>query len=336
MVKRGAALLLIPVLLMACNFPFVAGPAVTPTLPQLPTETATTALTSTMVPTDTPIVPTEVPATATATEVPISGHIVYSCYIDDNDDICIMNADGSGQHQLTHNPATDFYPSLSPDGKTVLFSSNRDGHFEIYSMDVDGSDQTRLTKDIGNLYAPAFSPDGSQIVFTNEGAHYQHIWLMDKNGKNPRDLTESDSNNIDPTWAPNGQAIAFVSDRNGYNQLFIMPAGGGEAFAVTSDQPYPNGRNSWSPDMSTLAFYSGTTTKMDHNIYLVSPSGHNLHQITTSGDNLAPSFSPDGSWIAFASYRDAVNQVYIMHTDGSNAKRLTFTSYSCWQPRWGP
>jgi len=285
---------------------------------------------------DTPLIPTEAQVTATVTAVPVSGHIVYSCYIDDNDDICIMNADGSDQAQLTHNPATDFYPSLSRDGKIILFSSNRDGHFEIYSMNTDGSNQTRLTKDIGNLYAPEFSPDGSQIVFTNQGVHYQHIWLMNKDGKNPHALTEGNFNNIDPTWAPNGQAIVFVSDRNSYDQLFIMSADGSSAFAVTTGTPYPNGRSSWSSDLSTLAFYSGTAAKLDRNIYLVSPSGHNLRQITVSGDNLAPSFSPDGNWIAFTSYRNAVNQVYIMRPDGSSVQRLTYTSYSCWQPRWGP
>ncbi|MGD0707723.1 MAG: DPP IV N-terminal domain-containing protein [Anaerolineaceae bacterium] len=336
MVRKSAALAFILFLLVACNFPLVRGLATTPTLSPTSTPVIADTETPTQAPTETPLVPTEAPAIATATAIPVSGHIVYSCFIDDNDDICIMNADGSDQRQLTHNPATDFYPSLSPDGKTILFSSNRNGHFEIYSMNVDGSNQTRLTNNIGNLYAPAFSPDGSQIVFTNEGDHYQHIWSMNRDGKNPHPLTEGDNNNIDPTWAPNGQAIAFVSDRNGFNQLFIMSADGSNPFAVTTDAPYPSGRSSWSPDMSTLAFYSGTAAKLDRNIYLVSPSGHNLRQITDSGDNLAPSFSPDGNWIVFTSYRDAINQVYIMLTDGSNAQRLTFTSYSCWQPRWGP
>ena len=105
---------------------------------------------------------------------------------------------------------------------------------------------------------------------------------MNQDGKNPHPLTEGDFNNIDPTWAPNGQAIAFVSDRNGFNQLFVMSADGSNPFAVTTDAPYPNGRNSWSPDLSTLAFYSGTAAKLDRNIYLVSPSGHNLRQITQS------------------------------------------------------
>jgi TolB protein len=336
MVKKSAALAFILIILLACNFPLVRGLATTPTLPFTSTPVIADTETSIPVPTETPLIPTDMPATATATAMPVNGHIVYSCFINENDDICIMNADGSDQRQLTHNPATDFYPSLSPDGKTILFSSNRNGHFEIYKMGVDGSNQTRLTKDIGNLYAPAFSPDGSLIVFTNEGAQYQHIWVMNQDGKKPHPLTEGDFNNIDPTWAPNGQAIAFVSDRNGFNQLFVMSADGSNPFAVTTDAPYPNGRNSWSPDLSTLAFYSGTAAKLDRNIYLISPSGHNLRQITQSGDNLAPSFSPDGNWIVFTSYRDSVNQVYIMNTDGSEVQRLTHTTYSCWQPRWGP
>ena len=65
----------------------------------------------------------------------------------DGNEIYVMNADGSGQTQLTNNSAIDGYPAWSPDGTRIVFSSNRDGNYEIYIMNADGTNQTRLTDD---------------------------------------------------------------------------------------------------------------------------------------------------------------------------------------------
>ncbi|MCK6585869.1 MAG: hypothetical protein L6Q49_22415, partial [Anaerolineales bacterium] len=69
---------------------------------------------------------------------PPSGKIVFACYIKQIDQICLMNADGTNRVQLTDFQATAFYPSISPDGNTIYFSSRQSGGFEIYSMDVNG------------------------------------------------------------------------------------------------------------------------------------------------------------------------------------------------------
>ena len=74
-----------------------------------------------------------------------------------------MHADGSDTVNLTNNPAGDFFPSWSPDGMTVAFSSFRDGNWEIYTIDVDGTHPINLTNYSAVDIDPSWSPDGTKI-----------------------------------------------------------------------------------------------------------------------------------------------------------------------------
>ena len=256
-----------------------------------------------------------------------SGKIVFTCYINQIDQICIMNADGTGRKQLTHSPTTAYYPSLSPDGQTVYFASNQSGAFEIYSIDINGNGLQRLTNKIGSLAAPELSSDGQRIIFANSG---NGLWVMSPNGSSPHAITSKDD--IDPTWSPDGSMIAFASNRQGQRQLFVANANGKKVEKVT-DLKQMGGRSSWSPDGTKLAFYRGPDG--DHDIYVINIDGTGLERLTDGGDNLGPSWSPDGQWIAFTSFRDGNNEIYIVRPDGSHETRLTNSPTSDWQPRWG-
>lgn len=272
-----------------------------------------------------PLIPSPVP-TYGVTDPP-TGKIAFACYVKQIDQICLINADGTNRRQLTDFDATAFYPSLSPDGTIIYFSSRQSGNFEIYSIPVNGGNSKRLTNGIGSLYAPELSPNGEWIVFAKQG---DGLWLMRPDGKNPRPLTDRDD--IDPTWSPDGLMIAFASSRAGDRQLFVMNADGTNIRQVTSLDNM-GGRSTWSPDGTRLAFYRGS--RGDRNIYIINVDGTGLVQLTNGGDNLGPSWSPDGNWIAFTSFRDGNNEIYLIHPDGTGLTRLTDSPISDWQPRWG-
>ena len=258
------------------------------------------------------------------------GKIVFTCFINQIDQICLMNADGSGRRQLTNFEATSFYPSLSSDGDTIYFSSRQTGNFEIYSMNLRGRGLRRLTGGLGGLYAPERGEE--RIIFTNNSDGAQRIWIMRSDGNNPHAIT-SGPEDIDPTYSRDGMFIAFASSRTGQRQLYVMDRDGGNLRQITN-LPDMGGRSTWSPDGRRLAFYAGPAEH--HNIYVINADGTGLVQLTNGGDNLGPSWSPDGQWIAFTSFRDGNNEIYIMHPDGTGVTRLTNNTTSDWQPRWGP
>jgi Tol biopolymer transport system component len=260
-----------------------------------------------------------------------TGKIVFTCHVNQIDQICLMNADGSERKQLTDFQATSFYASLSQDGNTIYFSSRESGTYDVYSMNLRGRGLRRITKNVGSAYAPERSPIDDRIVFANTSGGGQQIWVMRSDGKNPHAITNGPED-IDPTYSPNGQFIAFASSRTGQRQLYIMDRDGSNVRQITN-LPDMGGRSSWANDGRKLAFYAGPAG--DHNIYVINADGTNLVQLTHGGDNLGPSWSPDGQWIAFTSYRDGNNEIYIMRPDGTGVTRLTNSPASDWQPRWG-
>ncbi|MGA9397210.1 MAG: hypothetical protein WBV22_03025 [Anaerolineaceae bacterium] len=275
---------------------------------------------------------------STSTDKP-AGKIAYACTLDRiHNQICVMNTDGNDQRVLVPWPVVQsYYPSFAPDGASVVFASNRDGEFELYETSLSG-EVVEIPTVKQEVASPAISPDGNWIVFTIVSSQDNNaIALTPRQGGEVTILYDRDG--WDPTWSPDGRRILFAGHVEGRVQLFIMNRDGTDVQQVT-DLYGLRGRNDWSSSGDLLSTYIGEASVYNRNIYTFGIHGEGLRMITNGGDNVAPSFSPDGKWITFMSYRDHLQEqfgceIYIMRVDGSDVRRLTNNDTCDWQPRWG-
>lgn len=156
--------------------------------------------------------------------------------------------------QLTNGPrgSMNVEPSVSPDGKSIAFSSDRGGRPMIYVMNIDGTNVRRITHAGFNNSTPVWSPNGKKIVFGSYINSHFDLYIMDADGKNLTRLTQATklggrpANHEDPSFSPDGRHIMYRSDRSGTYQIYMMTVDGKNETRITHDS-FSYDRPQWSP-----------------------------------------------------------------------------------------
>ncbi|NIM98240.1 MAG: hypothetical protein GTO24_09225, partial [candidate division Zixibacteria bacterium] len=190
--------------------------------------------------------------------------------------------------QVTFDQAFIEFVDISPDGKRLLFSSDRSGNQDLWMMPLEGSEMQQVTTDPAPDWAPDWSPDGKAIAFYSARSGNRDIWLMPMGEGPMRQLTKDMESDVGPVWSPDGQQVAFASGRRGNLDIWVIPAEGGEAKPVTmdtGDDAWP----SWSPDGDWLVFRSD---RSGNSCLWRAPAGGGRPELLTEVGVFYPRWSP--------------------------------------------
>ena len=250
--------------------------------------------------------------------------VVFASNLDGDFEIYVVNADGSGLTQLTHNAISDGGPAWSPDGHRIAFGSKLDGDFEIYVMNADGTGLTQLTHNADFDAVPEWSPDGHRLAFTSLRHGNREIYVMNADGTGETRLTHNAAWDSSPTWSPGGRLV-FESNRDGNLEIYVMNADGARVERLT-DNTVQDRFPVWSPDGRRIAFTSDRDS--DQEILVMQADGTGVVQITHNqvSDRL-PAWSPDGRRLAFQSDRDGDMDIYVMNADGTGLSYSSPTTH---------
>jgi TolB protein len=241
-------------------------------------------------------------------------------------------------YQLTHTITAD--PSLSPDGKRMVYITVVAGKEQLFLSDLDGNHVTQLTRDDADHEDPAWSPSEDRIVYVHIVGEHEVIHSIHLDGTGDEALTPPTMRVIHPHFARDGKQIAFCTNDD------VKPPKKNESDIYTIDlasrrleKRITGGTNTYpafSPDGTKFAFRR-MTSEIDSEVFVANLDGSNAKNLTNSPAwDGWPAWSPDGAWIAFASNKRQNHQIYIMRTDGSDVRLVAPTEGRATSPVWTP
>ena len=329
----GLCVVIILVVVLLRGFPFGSpAAAVMPTA--VPTLAPTAAPVATDVPTAAPVpTATDAPPAATATPVPTepiptatlafsslpggcTGKLAFFSYRDGNDNVYLMNADGTDPQRLTDYTGMDKLPVWSPDGQRIAFTSMRNG-WNVYMMGADGSSVVQLTKVNYEIYANAWSADITALLLTGRSGQRWEVFKFSGDGDLTRPVSSEAVSLHDIHYGVEPDVIFYISGDGAGQTLWQENLANQVKTVIVANTNFFYGF-SLSPDGQTIIYSTGGQ------LYSIRVDGTQRKQLTNSaGGNFSPAWSPDGLKVAFTSGRNGNNEIYMMNADGSSPLRLT-------------
>jgi len=260
--------------------------------------------------------------------------LAFSSDRDGNDELYLMNSDGTDVQRLTGDPSNDIHPVWAPDGNYLAFASDRSGLHQIYIMDLTEVTTAALIKMPDACFTPAWAPDGEHIAFIS-GENELYIFNTgDSELQRITNRAEQGECHM-PAWAPQGDRLIVSCGEDQDNKLYTVDLDGSAWESLTQPPHHNKQWPAWAPDGQTIAFESYRDG--DWEIYTIKMDGSDLQQLTDNEfEDRDPTWAPDGERLAFVSHRDGNYEIYTMNSDGSQQTNLSQHPADERYPAWAP
>jgi len=218
--------------------------------------------------------------------------------------------------QLTSEPGIELFPSLSPDGTSMVYSKRTGGSWSVYFRRVGGENPIKLTKDNDtNDQQPSLSPNGELIAFRSE-RQGGGIFIMGATGESVRRVTDAGFN---PAWSPDGKEIVFATEsvvdspqtRGVRSVLWVANLVSAQKRRLNIDDGV---QPQWSPHGYRIAYWKQQDGQRD--ISTVAANGEGAVPVTNdSAVDWSPVWSPDGNYLYFSSDRGGSMNIWRVRID---------------------
>ena len=215
----------------------------------------------------------------------------------------------------------------TPDGRDIVFSSNRAGIQRLWRIPVSGGEPEPVSGAAAEAVAPTIAGKGDRLAYT-ESRVDANIWLMPGPGWRgrrppaPRRVVASSRNDQEAALSPDPSRIAFASDRSGNMEIWVSDSDGANQVQLTSLKASDAGSPRWSPDGATIAFDARVEGR--GGIFTIRADGGVPRRISRdSVDDNLPAWSRDGRWIYFSSSRTGSWQIWKAPTEGGTPLQVT-------------
>lgn len=220
------------------------------------------------------------------------GKILFYSLMTGNDEIWSINADGSGQRQLTNNAADDRYPIASPTDGSIFFTSNRTGEAHIWRINADGSNQTQITQTAGS-FPLLVSPDGKWVFYHRNID--KTLWRISTNGGKEELILNKRKDSL--AISPDGKQVAFAENQGGQKFLQIVNLIDGQIIKNLSiaDSKLNLLQIEWLPDGKSLTYIQTDDKSKNSTLWMQTLDGK-AKEIADLGDEeiFSLKFAPDG------------------------------------------